>query len=98
VCLPDASVDEGFIGVCRRRLAICEPCALDAECGADRITYDDPRECKPFTVGEETASVCLPKKGPGNCPRGTIPADTGSYPELAGYCVPQSNDCASFER
>ncbi len=98
VCVPSDEAPDNMIGFCRRRAEVCAPCESDVECGNDRIQYDDPRECKPFTFdGETGVNVCLPKKGAGNCPPGTIPANPTTNPELAGYCVPQSQDCADMK-
>jgi len=98
VCVPDSTADEsaGNTGICRRRTPTCSPCQTDEECGPNRFDFNEPRECKPFVVGDDSSNVCLPKKGAGSCPAGTVPADTSQFPDLAGYCVPQSLDCGDW--
>ncbi|WP_373045982.1 hypothetical protein [Vulgatibacter sp.] len=96
VCVPDDSVGEFMTGVCRRRTPFCSPCNSSADCGPDRVIFNQPAECKTYTYDDGDANVCLPKKGTGACPAGMVPANQETHPHLAGYCVPQTQDCSDM--
>ncbi len=91
VCVADTTQPHG--GSCWRRRNVCETCATDEECG-DSQTFDKPRECVSYNFGGTPANVCLPRRGAGSCPAGTIPgnAEDGTL----GHCVPQTGDCAAL--
>lgn len=83
-CVPEAGAPAGNIGVCRRRLAPCEPCTTDAQCGSEPV-FDPMGTCK--ALPGSTAKFCFQQKV-GACLCGMV--DDGF-----GFCKPQSNSCAS---
>lgn len=78
-------------GTCLPRTGRCEPCTKDAECGADRFTYDDyVAKCADFNG----ARVCLPLKARG-CGRGYLASTTTEFCEPGGGSCENSLACDS---
>lgn len=75
----------GFAGVCQRRLASCEECTNDAECGNDNL-FEPPGKCAAL-AGDSSGKKYCRQQQVVSCPCGMVN-------DGAGYCVPQSGSCA----
>ncbi|HWV36979.1 MAG TPA: hypothetical protein VN033_00715 [Vulgatibacter sp.] len=95
ICIQDDSVPENMKGICWRVASTCQPCSADVECGNSGAFKGKEADCRVFRVGDETSPVCLPRENKGRCPPGMVAMDKTEFPELDGYCMPQSGDCAT---
>lgn len=82
---------QGLTGTCRRRLAPCEECTEDQECGVG-LVFEPPEgrgegKCAALAADTSGKKYCRYKRV-GQCSCGTV--DDGT-----GYCKPQSNSCQS---
>ncbi len=85
-CVKEQGAPTGYQGTCHRRLAPCEHCNNDAECGSDFV-FDPQGICKELQGNTDGGKYCFQQKI-GSCPCGTV--DDGF-----GYCKPQNNSCQS---
>jgi hypothetical protein len=83
-CVTETGAPQGFGGVCRRRLAPCEECTDDAQCGNEGL-FDPKGICKVLQGG--TKKFCFQQKV-AMCP-------CGMEDDHEGYCKPQNNDCSA---
>ncbi len=70
---------------CKPRLALCQTCMSDAQCGSNPNYFTEPRSCTSFNGSK----VCLTPAGQQACPRGYQPDTTGTW------CVPNSGACGT---
>ena len=85
-CVQETNGPTGFSGTCRRRLAPCEECTNDVECGSG-FAFDPPGVCKVLQGDSSGKKYCFQQKV-GACPCGTV--DDGF-----GFCKPQNNNCSA---
>lgn len=97
VCSPDASIERPATGVCWRRANTCQPCEKSFECGNTSLFRFEEADCRIFRRGDGDEGVCLPRMNKGRCPPGMIAMNAEKNPELADYCMPQSEDCGTMK-
>jgi hypothetical protein len=83
-CVTEPGAPTGYTGTCHRRLAPCESCTNDSQCGSDFV-FDPQGICKELQGNSDGGKYCFQQKI-GSCPCGTV--DDG-----VGYCKPQNNSC-----
>ena len=80
--------EDGFSGVCRRRVAVCGECTTDAECGTG-ASFNPEGICRAVDADGTGPKYCLRKQTGAGCPCGYV--NNGE-----GYCKPQSGACPHF--